>query len=269
MSLYPKIARNVILPLADIAANTNISRNLKFLEKSQWWSREELQEYQNKKLRALIKHAYENVPYYHSEWKKLNLNPEDIKTVEDLRKIPIITKEDIRNNFEGFKSKDFAVTKTKSNSTGGSTGEPLKYFEDWKAWSMDWACTYRGWSFSGYKIGDKIITLGGSSLVSTDKIPFKKKIKNRLIDRNIALSSYDMDEQSMIKYIKVMNRYKSIFLFGYPSAIYVLANFINENNVAPPPLKGIFTTSEKLFDLQRNFIEEVFEAVKHKQYRRG
>ena len=67
--------------------------------KSQWKSYEELRELQEKKLRAIIKHAYENVPFYHEKFEKAGVCPDDIKTVEDLQKLPITTKEEVRDDF--------------------------------------------------------------------------------------------------------------------------------------------------------------------------
>jgi phenylacetate-CoA ligase len=266
MKLYLKIARNIILPLADIAAGTKISRDLKFLEKSQWWSIEELQEYQNKKLRALIKHAYENVPYYHHEWKKLNLNPEDIKTVGDIRKIPIIMKEDIKKNFDDFKSKDFAVRRPKPTATGGSTGEPLKFYYDWDAWSMGWACLYRGWGFAGYPVGDKIVTIGGSSLVPSQKSSFQKQVKNKIIERHVGLSAFDMSEENMRKYAEIITRYKPRFLRGYASSLYIFAKFCEENGINFPTLHVAFTTAETLFEPYRKEIENAFGVEVFNEY---
>ena len=266
MSIYPKIARNLILPLADIAVNTKISKNLKFLEKSQWWSLEELREFQNKKLRALIRHSYENVPFYHHEWKKLNLKSEDIKTVEDLRKIPIITKEDIRKNFEDFKSKDFAVRKSKSDSTGGSTGEPLKYFYDWNAWSMDWACFYRGWGFADYHVGDKMVTIGGSSVVPSQKQSFQKQVKDRIIERHLGLSAFDMNEKNMKKYAEKIAKFKLRFLRGYASSLYIFGKFVEDNNIKFPSLCNVFSTAETLFEPCRKKIENAFGIKVFNEY---
>jgi len=80
---------------------------LKWLEKTQWWKPSEIKELQNRKLRALIRHAYENVPYYHKLFRKLNLKPDDIKREEDLQKLPILRKEDIRKNLSELLARDF------------------------------------------------------------------------------------------------------------------------------------------------------------------
>jgi phenylacetate-CoA ligase len=70
-----------------------------FLDKSQWWSSAELENYQNEKLARLIRHAYENVPYYSKLFKENGLRPDDVQTTSDLAKIPILTKKTIRENF--------------------------------------------------------------------------------------------------------------------------------------------------------------------------
>ena len=71
----------MILPAGDIAFGTSIAAKLAFLEKSQWWSLKEVQAYQNKNLREMLNHAYNNVPYYHKLFKEKGLSPKSIKSV--------------------------------------------------------------------------------------------------------------------------------------------------------------------------------------------
>ena len=126
--MYSKLFRCVIFPLMEFSQGTKIQKYLKWLEKTQWWKPSEIKELQDKKLRALIRHAYENVPYYHKLFRKLHLKPDDIKEEEDLQKLPILRKEDIRKNFSELLARDFKRWKPKLNATSGSTGEPLKYY---------------------------------------------------------------------------------------------------------------------------------------------
>ena len=98
------------------------------LMKSQWFNHEQIEELQSKKLRMIIKHAYLNVPYYHRIMREKGLNPDDIKKIEDLSKLPILTKDDIRNHFEELTVKNIKKYKPVLNHTSGSTGKPLKLF---------------------------------------------------------------------------------------------------------------------------------------------
>ena len=75
-------------------------------EKTQWYSPDQMEKLQQKKLQVILSHAYENVPYYHRIFKERNLKPEDIKSTEDLSKLPILTKDDIRRNFDNMIAKN-------------------------------------------------------------------------------------------------------------------------------------------------------------------
>ncbi|MBU1852901.1 MAG: phenylacetate--CoA ligase family protein, partial [Candidatus Omnitrophica bacterium] len=75
---------------------------LRDLEKSQYYSEEELRRLQNEKLRRMVKHSYENVPYYRRLFKRLSLRPSDFKDISDLDKLPFISKKDVKGNSEDF-----------------------------------------------------------------------------------------------------------------------------------------------------------------------
>jgi len=219
-----KYSTSLLWSLAEFGMGTNIQKYFYFLEKSQWWSENRLKEYQNHKIRQLIKHAYENVPFYRDSWVNLGIIPDDIRTKEDLKKLPIVTKSDIKSNFERFKSKDFIKRKSKYTSTGGSTGEPLQFYQDWESWSMGWACAYRGWSHAGYNFGDKMVVFGGSSLIPNEKVPLLNQFKNIFIDRKLAISAFDMSESSFKIHSHKIKEYKPKFIRGYPSALHFFQN---------------------------------------------
>ena len=80
--------KNIVFPITQMRhpRNENIYAHLRMLRKTQWWTFSQLEQLQQKKLRALLEHAYENVPYYHKVFRELGLKPEDIKTTSDLIK---------------------------------------------------------------------------------------------------------------------------------------------------------------------------------------
>jgi len=141
MSFYSRMTQNLVLPLSDVVLGRSVSKHLKFLDKSQWWSPEELKEYQNEKLRALVKHAYTNVPYYHNLFKERKLIPDDIKTTDDLLKLPMLTKEIIRKNFpHRIVARSIPKKQMMFQGSSGSTGEPLQYYITKDAYSFNVAC---------------------------------------------------------------------------------------------------------------------------------
>ncbi|GAA5818148.1 MAG: phenylacetate--CoA ligase [Methanobrevibacter sp. CfCl-M3] len=93
--------------------------------KEETLSREELEELQLKKLQKIVKRVYDNVPYYHKKYRELNVFPEDIQQLEDIQKLPLTTKDDLR---ESYPFKIFAVDQKKIieiHSSSGTSGKPV------------------------------------------------------------------------------------------------------------------------------------------------
>ena len=84
-SYKPKLINHIDNSISQIGQPINYFN----LKKSQWYSRSKLEEIQQKKIRAIIKYAYNNVEYYHNLFKSINLVPSDIENISDLNKIPI------------------------------------------------------------------------------------------------------------------------------------------------------------------------------------
>ena len=265
MPIYPKIARNLLLPLGDKVMRTSISKQLRFLVKSQWWTLEELIEYQNKSIRALIRYAYENVPYYHKVFRKRGLYSDDIKITKDLVKLPILTKEIIRKNYNEILSKNFKKWKPVESKTGGTTGKTLRYITTKNSKSISWAASYRAWGWACYKYGDKKATLAGSSLFPDEKIPFSKKIRFA-IERNLTSSAVHLSDSIIADYIKRLEKFQPKFLRGYPSSIFSLAKYISENNTTSIKPTAIFVTAEILYPHQRDLIEKIFNSKVFNHY---
>ena len=83
----------------------------KFLQESQWWSREKLEEYQMQQLAKLLTHSYENVPYYRRMFEERGLRPENIQDFDDLRKLPYLTKDIIRENLSDLLAQNYSKSR--------------------------------------------------------------------------------------------------------------------------------------------------------------
>jgi phenylacetate-CoA ligase len=258
--MYSEIFEHILLPMVEWKYSMSVRKHLRELEETQWWPIDQLQEFQNERLRRLIIHAYEKVPYYRRIFQKYGLKSADIRSVDDLPRMPVLTKEKIRNNFESMLSSDFTQRKQKLDRTGGSTGEPLQFYIDWEAWSMSWACSYLGWRFAGYRFGDKMATLGGFALFSDKKeMTFQQRIR-LLLDRDLAMSAIHLSDDVMSEYSRLIERHQPKFIKGYPSAIYIFASYLKRNGLCPIEPKAVITTAEVLLPRHREVIEEVFKC---------
>ncbi len=258
MKGYNYVSKNFLLPTSDIILGMSVSRQLRFLERSQWWSFSRLEEYQNKKLRSLVMHAYRNVPYYHNLFKSLMLDPENIRTKDDLTKLPILTKEDIRKDPESFLSINIKKKNFIKDSTSGSSGKVFEFYVDKNLMSIFRAMGVRGWEFAGYSFGDRITTIAGSSLLP-NKMSILKKIMFKT-SRNLPLSSYNMNKDKIGNYVKQIINFKSDFIRGYPSSIAIIADYILKNNIQGVKPSAIITTSETLNNADKKLISEGFDC---------
>jgi len=96
---YPFFAENFLLPLYDVMRGASRFKSSRVLQRTQWFSRERIERLQFRNLRVLLKHAYETVPYYRRVFRDRGLSPNDIRSVDHLVKLPILTKANIRENF--------------------------------------------------------------------------------------------------------------------------------------------------------------------------
>lgn len=205
----------------------------------------------------MIIFAHENVPYYRDLFKSLKLQPKDIKCIADLEKLPIINKDIIKQHWEDFKPANLSGMKYYSDNTGGSTGTPFSYRLSKHDRFLSGALLYRGWGYGGYKPGDRMVFIAGSSLGFDTKSRLATFAHEKL--RNLRkFSSFDMGDYEMRAYIRAINSFKPKFIRGYASSIYFFAKWIEEKGLTIWSPIAVFTTSDNLFPYMRKKISEVF-----------
>lgn len=246
--------------------NKDFLKNYNFVKKNEFESYENLKRYQKEKLQKLIRFSYNNVPYYSELFKNLNLKPEDIQSIEDLQKLPILTKKIIRNHQNDFIPKNLKDRKYINHSTGGSTGEPLQYRLSKEDEILGLAILYANWDYAGYGLGDKVAIIAGSSLMPSTKSKLIDSAKAFMMNYK-KYSSFDLNDKYMDEIVTELNKFKPKYLRGYVSSIYLFAKHTKDKdlNIEFHP-EGIFTTAEVLFDYQRELIEEVFGCKIFDQY---
>lgn len=272
MGLYGKIDRYILLPFAVKVQRSNILREYACLMQTDWNTEEQLADLQNNKLRRLIHHSYTNVPYYTRLFNNLGLKPEDILSRADLAKLPVLTKQIIRDNYNDMISLDVSQRRVREQASGGSTGVPLKFMTDMAAWGNKWSSTFRAWGWYGFYVGEKIFTFGGNSLVKNGKEKKKitrKDVFDKFIMNNMKCDCSDMSTEAMQGNYKKLMNYRPSAIRGYPAAIYNLAKFIDENGLIIPKIRLVLTTGEMLLPQHRYTIQKVFRVPVYDSYGAG
>ena len=269
MSLYSKIDRYILMPVADRLTHRGITKEWRIMDKAEHLSEEQLRGLQDKRLQQLIRHCYEHVPYYRHLFDSLHLMPNDIQTREDLQKLPILTKQMVRDHFEELQADNIADYKVLKSSTGGSTGQPMQYMRNVESWNMQWASSFRAWEWYGFYVGEKLMTLGGNSLVKKTSHWTPKEIFDRYIMRNLKRSSAEVDEIAMQAHYEAYMAYKPTAMRGYASSLVILARYIAKKNLPIVPMTCILTTGEILMPEYRKTLQKVFKCPVYDEYGAG
>lgn len=260
--------RKNIFILSHRFIDKNFFSYYKKFKENQWKSYEELEKEQDEKIELIIKYSYENIEYYRVLFDRLNIKPEDIKSSTDLVKLPILTKEIIKNKYNQFIPRNLNKLKYYNFVTGGTTGVPFEFRMSKEQRIIRGALIYRGWGYGGYELSDSMVFLAGRSL----DIKIESGIISRLnqITRNIKkLPSFDMTEENLNKYKDLINFIKPKFIRGYSSAIYFFAKWLKKKKLKIMSPVAVFTTSEKLYPNMRDLITEVFDTEVYDGYSLG
>lgn len=222
------------------------------LRRNAWRRTEELLRIQERKLRAIVKHAYENVEYYHRQFDSLGLKPGDIKTVEDLQKLPIITRDEVQKHNTEFISRNVEIGKCKDHITSGTTGKRITVYTD--AYAEDYRSAVFGRAFleCGLGIRDRIVTIGTSTTFP--------KTKTWLRRLGFADRMYIDARENPEKKISSLVKYDPDGIYGYSSYIYLLAKTVKDLGATRLSPKLVVGTAENLDKSVRDFVESVFNA---------
>ncbi|WP_035244513.1 phenylacetate--CoA ligase family protein [Desulfonatronovibrio hydrogenovorans] len=258
--MYPKIVKHLIFPLHEKFMGRRTMSCLDELEKWQWAEPEEIQELQLAKLKSLLMHATDNIPFYNERFRKFGFNPQEIKSIKDIRDIPMLTKEEIRTNLEAMLWKECPGGLHRYN-TGGSSGQPLVFYFDRRRQAFDKAArimTHRWW---GVDIGDREFYLWGSPLemAGQDRL---KQIRDRLTNEYL-YSAFEISQDMVPEIVTRLEKFRPKCLFGYPSTISLFCSMAGKQHI---DLSGlgitvVFSTAEVLYEHQKRIINQALGGI--------
>jgi len=226
------------------------------IRRVQWLRCSELEELQNLKLKAIIKHAYENVPYYHKLFGSVRLKPRDIRTKEDLIKIPITTKKVLQKlSISERVAKGVDIYKCIKSRTSGSTGEPLDVFLSKKEMGYRIAMQTRVYGLNLIMKKANILspeTFGRKGLLKV----LRKGLNHIGLRRRYDLSVFEEPRELAQKLMKI----KPDVIESFPSIMKLIAEYVKQMNIHEITPKLIFTRAELLNTGDRNQIETAFST---------
>lgn len=213
-------------------------------------SKEELRQRNERVFLRIFRKAYNDSVFYHKLYTDVGIKIDDIKTLDDIKKLPVITKDMVKKHADEM----IVVPKWRliTNHTSGSTGTPLKVYEDWPSIWREQAYFYCYRKRCGFTYGQPLISLRGN--LDRNDIYLKIHVSNTLY-----LSSYNINANTVKTYYDKIINHKPIAIEGYPSSLYTLGLLLKDRGLRLHiPLT--FTSSENLLDYQRILIEDQFDT---------
>ncbi|MFB6226495.1 MAG: phenylacetate--CoA ligase family protein [Candidatus Paceibacteria bacterium] len=244
------------------------SNRLQYFEKLkdyQWWNQKSIEEFQRKKLFRLIDFAYENNSYYRNIIEDRNIDYSKNTIFQDLKKIPVLTKQDLRDSFDELKSNNFDE-KYYKNTSGGSTGRPVVFLQDstYRDWNAAGKLLFYDWA--GAKPEDKIIKLWGSKRdVEKGGQGLRGFLVRHLVNTKV-LDTFKMSDSDMENYLQIINEERPEVIEAYVQSIFEMANYIREKDKEVFSPNGLITSAGMLYSDVEDMLEEIFKTSVYNRY---
>jgi len=239
-----------------------------FFSISRDWSFNELVDFQREKLREIVTHCYTTVPFYNEMFGKLNLHPDDIKEIEDLQKLPVLNRSDLVLAGDKLVSDKYDIRKLPKYRTSGSTGTPLNFYRSRNISNMEFAFVWNRYR-KDMQRSDPWSLFSGLEIVSATKTkpPFWR---NNWAANERMYSIFHMKEENLPHYYDSLNNRYSKFLTGYPSALYVIVDYMEKTGrkLTQPP-EAFFSASEELQPLHEEKIQNILDCKVWNRYGQG
>lgn len=222
------------------------------------WDAEKINQYKEEKIFEIIEYAYKHSSYYKSKYKRVGLTPSDFKSLEDLKKYPLLTKEEVRENWRGMISDEFNLKVLIPYHTSGSTGKALDFYWTYESLQYYWAVVWRGRNRFGIKKGDCHLNFTGKIVVPIEQIEPPYWRYNKPLNQYM-LNMQHLTSEKIKDIVNFINSTDFNFFVGYPSIMHMLSVLIQDNNLKIENVpKYIFSSAEKMYEYQKNEILQVF-----------
>ena len=265
MDWYRHICSHFITPLWAKWEKSDYLNHIEYLKMFQYVSPEEIKRTQWQKTKALLSHAYENCLYYNKLFNTMHLHPDDVLSWSDFERIPLLTKDNIRNNYKDFIAQNSNERMLHSGVTSGSTGKPLHFVADEKGLQWTRAHIVLTQEWAGWRKGERVFALIGIHANEPEQ-SIRRYLRNKLLDRISLLNTLELDEDSMFAFYSLLKKTHRPFIYGFAHAIYLLAQYLEQRDFMDVHACGIMTGGMVLGGHERSIIEKVFHCKVFNRY---
>ncbi len=264
VSITSALISQVYWPLMEKFKGNKIRSFMDELKAYETLTADEIETRQKQKVAALLKHAVTHVPAYAS-YKELFLQETEATTL--LEQLPCLTKQHFNQHFADYLPTGIDETTLILNRTGGSTGEPTRFYMDRLTVEYYEAARWTGLSWYGIRIGDPSIMIWGSPIELNQYKSRLYHLKERYLKNRMMIPAYDLNPAQLELYLKSIRAFRPVYLYGYASSLTLFAELLLARKLSlDPPLKAVISTAECLHPNQKELIEQAFQTTVVNEY---
>jgi len=232
------------------------------------WDEPRVRSFQDAKLRAIVRHAAERVPYYRKRFAELGVQAEDFRGVEDITRLPVLTREDLRTHWRDLIADGWPASHLWAHASGGSTGMPITIVTSREAMEVEYGF-YWARRRPGVARTDPFATFTANPIVPANqkRPPFWR---DNWAARQRLYSVFHLSGETIPAYVEDLDRRPCAYWQGYPSVVHTLAEWVLQNGYPfRNRIRAFFSTSEVLQPGWRETIERAFGCRVWNQYGQG
>lgn len=266
--MLPGIAR-FIFNMQERCLGRNSFSILRQLRASERWPRERLDQLRLERLQRMVHLAYAHTPYWRELMEQHKIRPEEIRSLSDLQRFPLLEKSTLRRCREEMVWREEGK-RVQLIRTSGSTNEALQFYTSSTREAHINAARMRGHEWIGIRRGQREMYFWGSpvELSKQDRI---KRFRDWLINDGLT-NGFEITPERVARYFEYWKQWRPRCIFGYPSSFVLMVHMAEAQHLPLTELKerhglkAICTTSEMLTDVDRKIIGEAFGVPVYDSY---
>jgi phenylacetate-CoA ligase len=256
----------LLTPFHKWMISSNFAKIYESLNRTQYLKNSDLKKIQLFKLKKLIRHCYSQVPYYREIFDKNNLKPSDIQNLNDLKKIPVLNKEDVRKNiYFNLFAKNHKKKEMLKVVTSGSTGQPFITYADKKQLEIRFATTIRAAEWTGYKFGDRQVRLWHQTIGMSITQVIKEKV-DALFMKRLFIPAFEMTPDKLKLFFKKIKRHDPVLIDGYAESFNFLSQYLENYPDSKLKIMSAMTSAQILPEQVREIIETNLNCKVYDKY---
>jgi phenylacetate-CoA ligase len=204
MKLYEKLERR------------SVSTHYEEFKRNERASLARLEEIQLDKLRRLVEHAHDTVPFYAERFRAAGFRPRDLRSLDDLKRLPLVAKQDLKTDFDRLVSTACDRSRLVAYATGGSTGQPTRFLLTPEQYDARAAVEAKSYQMAGWDFLCKSLILSSAPVDASLLARWKEEVKSRLLRRR-RIATFDVTERKLRSIHGLIERQRPDVVFGYVS----------------------------------------------------